>query len=65
MSEQNITVVFHGFLNLPNLEKLKVVEMINDYFDSTEREPIRAANEAAFTRIDFGTAANKCPCCGR
>lgn len=32
--EENITVVFQGFLNLPNLEKLKLVEMINDCFDS-------------------------------
>jgi len=62
--EENITVVFHGFLNLPNLEKLKVVEMINDYFDSNEREPIRAANEEAFAKIHFD-AANMCKCCGR
>ncbi len=32
--EENITVVFHGFLNLPNLEKLKLVEAINEHFDS-------------------------------
>jgi len=63
--EENITVVFHGFLNLPNLEKLKVVEMINDYFDSMEREPIRAANEAAFARIDFDAPETICKCCGR
>ncbi len=62
--EENITVVFHGFLNLPNLEKLKVVEMINDYFDSMEREPIRMANEAAFREVNFG-AKNTCHCCGR
>ena len=42
--EENITVVFHGFLNLPNLEKLKLVEAINEYFDLNEREPIRRAN---------------------
>jgi len=63
--EENITVVFHGFLNLPNLEKLKVVEMINDYFDSNDREPIRTANEAAFAAIDFDAPENKCKCCGR
>jgi len=63
--EENITVVFHGFLNLPNLEKLKMVEMINDYFDSNEREPIRAANEAAFAQVNFDAAENKCKCCGR
>lgn len=63
--EENITVIFHGFLNLPNLEKLKVVEMINDYFDSNDREPIRAANEEAFAKIDFGAADKLCKCCGR
>ncbi len=62
--EENVTVVFHGFLNLPNLEKLKVVEMINDYFDSNDREPIRKENEEQFARIDFD-AAKKCVCCGR
>jgi hypothetical protein len=62
--EENITVVFHGFLNLPNLEKLKLVEMINDYFDSNEREPIRKANEEEFAQINFN-AENRCKCCGR
>ncbi len=63
--EENITVVFHGFLNLPNLEKLKMVEMINEYFDSMEREPIRAANEAKFAAVDFSAAGKICKCCGR
>lgn len=63
--EENITVVFHGFLNLPNLEKLKVVEMINDYFDSNEREPIRAANEEKFSSINFDAPGKICKCCGR
>ncbi len=63
--EENITVVFHGFLNLPNLEKLKVVEMINEYFDSNEREPIRQANEEAFADVDFDAPGKICKCCGR
>ncbi len=63
--EENITIVFHGFLNLPNLEKLKMVEMINDYFDSNDREPIRAANEAAFADVDFDAPEKICKCCGR
>lgn len=61
--EENMTIVFHGFLKLPNLEKLKVVEQINEYFDSMEREPIRAAHEEAFAKISF--EAKICPCCGR
>jgi len=63
--EENITVVFHGFLNLPNLQKLKMVEMINEYFDSNDREPIRRANEEKFAEINFDASENKCKCCGR
>jgi hypothetical protein len=58
-------VVFHGFLNLSNLEKLKLVEAINEYFDSIEREPIRAANDEAFKGLDLGSANKVCKCCGR
>ena len=54
-------VVFHGFLNLPNLEKLALVESINEYFDSDDREPIRAANDEQFASIDL----QDCKCCGR
>jgi hypothetical protein len=61
---EDATVVFHGFLNLPNLEKLTVIEAINEYFDSMNREPIRAENEERFAAIDFA-AGKKCKCCGR
>ena len=64
MSE-DVTVVFHGFLNLPNLEKLKLVELINEYFDSMKREPIREANAQAFSAIGIGNAGKTCKCCGR
>lgn len=62
---EDITIVFHGFLNLANLEKLKVVEMINDYFDSNDREPIRADNEESFKKLDLSSGGKKCKCCGR
>ena len=62
---EDATVVFHGFLNLPNLEKLTVVEAINEYFDSTNREPIRAENEKRFAEIGLVEAGKKCKCCGR
>jgi hypothetical protein len=62
---EDATVVFHGFLNLPNLEKLTVVEAINEYFDSMNREPIRAENEKQFATIDFSDTDMKCKCCGR
>jgi hypothetical protein len=63
--ENNVTVVFHGFLNLTAKEKLKLVEAINEYFDSTERDSLRAANEAEFAKIDFSLKENTCKCCGR
>ena len=63
--EKDMPIVFHGFLNLPNLEKLKVVEMINEYFDSNDREPIRKLNEAKFKEIDFASPSENCKCCGR
>lgn len=63
--EENITVVFHGFLNLTNLEKLKLTEAINDYFDSNDREPIRADNEAKFQSVVWNAPEKKCKCCGK
>ena len=62
---ENVTNVFHGFLNLAHLEKLKLVEAINEYFDSTDREPIRAENEAAFAKLSLGEPDRTCKCCGR
>ena len=47
---KDITVIMHGFLKLPNLDKLKVVEAINEYFDSNDREPIHASS-ATPTRV--------------
>jgi hypothetical protein len=63
--KENMTVLFDGFLNLPNLEKLKLVEAINDYFDSNDREPIRRANKAKLAEINFDATESKCKCCGR
>jgi hypothetical protein len=63
--EENVTVVFHGFLNLTNLEKLKLTEEINDYFDSMNREPIRAENEAKFQSVNLDSPGKICKCCGR
>ncbi len=61
--DENVTIVFHGFLNLLGKEKLKLVEMINEYFDSNEREPIRDANEKKFAEIDL--EKKPCKCCGK
>ena len=63
--DENVTVVFHGFLNLTAPEKLKLVESINEYFDSMNREPIREANETAFKELGIGSDGKTCKCCGR
>jgi hypothetical protein len=60
----NSATVFHGFLNLDTKEKLAVVEAINEYFDSMDRDPIRAENEVRFREI-ADEAAFRCKCCGR
>jgi hypothetical protein len=61
----NVAIVFHGFLNLPNLEKLQLVEAVNEYFDSMDREPIRRENEEKFATLGLGSEVRKCTCCGR
>ena len=63
--DEKLTLVFHGFLNLNAKQKLKLVESINEYFDSNEREPIRAENEAQFKEIEFGADDKICVCCER
>lgn len=65
MNEENVTVVFHGFLNLSNLEKLKLTEKINEYLDATQREPLREKAEAEFRKIQPGAGGRVCKCCGR
>ena len=60
----NSATVFHGFLNLDTREKVAVVDAINAYFDSMDRDPIRAENEERFRKIADG-AAFKCKCCGQ
>ena len=62
----NTAIVFHGFLNLTNLEKLKLVEIMNDYFDNIPiRESIRAENEVRFAELREATSKISCKCCGQ
>ena len=59
----DIAVIMHGFFKLPNLDKLKVVEAINEYFDSDNREPIRAGWDEAFAAVE--SEKYSCICCGK
>ena len=58
-------VVLHGFFQLPNLEKKKRIEVINDYFDSMDREPIRAEYDEAFAQLKSNDPSFECKCCKR
>jgi hypothetical protein len=62
--QDKTTIVYHGFLQLAALEKLELVNAINEYFDSNDREPIRAAADAEFEKLRTGTGSFQCPCCG-
>lgn len=63
--EDKTTIVFRGFLNLNAKEKMELVSSINEYFDSTAREPIRAANDERYELLGVGTDGPPCVCCGR
>ena len=61
----NTAVVFHGFLNLSMREKMELVTAINEYFDSTNREAVREANEKRFADMNVGSDGKPCKCCRR
>ncbi len=61
--KEKTTFVFNGFLQLSNLDKLDLVNSINEYFDSTERDPIRMAAEERFEKVLESEGSAKCPCC--
>lgn len=63
--DRDAIIVLHGFLALPNREKKKVVDSMNEYFDSNEKDRIRAVYDEQFERL--GVIENKieCKCCGR
>ncbi len=62
---ENTVIVFNGFLCLTNPEKLLIVNAINEYFDSNEKEEIREHADKRFAELDKGGADFTCKCCGR
>ena len=63
---KDAVMIVRGFLQLPNLEKKKVVEALNEYFDElNEREAFRDNIEKEF--LELRTIENniECKCCGR
>ena len=65
MMNDDAIVILHGFFQLPHLQKKKIVDAINDYFDSMDREPIRAEYDRAFEKIKKDSPNFECKCCGR
>lgn len=63
--DRDATIVLNGFLALPNREKMKVVEAMNEYFDSTDKERIRAEHEERFESLNVIENDIECKCCGR
>jgi hypothetical protein len=61
--KEKTAIVYHGFLQLAALEKLELVNAINEYFDSNDREPIRAAADAEFEKLRAESRSFECPCC--
>ena len=64
MHDNNITVLFNGFLQLPNLEKLKLVNAIMNILIRMSRI-IRKENDEKFSEITFSNEGTKCVACGR
>lgn len=65
MNKDAIMIV-RGFLQLPNLEKKKVVDALNQYFDELkERESFRADIEEEFLGLGVTEKNIECKCCGR
>jgi len=63
---KDAVIVLHGFFALPNLEKLEVVNAVNEYFDAVgEREAIRRRFDDLFAELDVLGQAIECKCCGR
>jgi hypothetical protein len=63
---KDAVMIVRGFLQLPNLEKKKVVDKINHYFDEiNEREAIRDDLETKFKEIGANENGIACKCCGR
>lgn len=63
---KDAVIVLHGFFALPNLEKLEVVNAVNEYFDAvSEREAIRRRFDDQFAELNVIGKGIECKCCGR
>jgi hypothetical protein len=63
-SADNVTVVFNGFLALSMKEKVRLVDVMNEFFDYPDRrEQMRAANEELVAGLLSNNRDTICKCC--
>lgn len=62
----SVAIVFNGFLALSMKEKVKLVDVLNEFFDHPDRrEQMRKSNEAAVANIVAAGIGSGCVCCRR
>ncbi len=63
----NVAIVFNGFLALSMKEKVSLVNILNDFFDHPDRrEEIRKRNEDRVSEFKLGSSNEvQCKCCRR
>ena len=62
----NVAIVFNGFLALSMKEKVSLVNILNDFFDHPDRrEQIRKRNEDRVSQFKLDLDTVQCKCCRR
>ena len=62
----SVAIVFNGFLALSMKEKVKLVNVLNEFFDHPDRrEQIRKSNEATVAGLVAAKPGFGCGCCRR
>lgn len=60
----NVALVFNGFLALSMKEKVQLVDVLNEFFDYPDRrEEMRKVNEERVARTVSAVSPDHCKCC--
>ncbi len=63
-ADRDVALVMNGFLALSMKQKVRLVGIMNDYFDNTDRrEGIRSANERYVAGLMNSSSGLTCKCC--
>ena len=65
--DNDVALVFNGFLDLSQDQKMKFYGMIKDYQNGTEytRRVLKESVYGSVTKMQTGPHNDNCPCCGR